>query len=51
MMNDEEKTGRAEERKKQKPIEYPGILGYIIGMMYTRFSPPLIDAIETRRPL
>jgi hypothetical protein len=37
--------------KKQKPIEYSDVLGYIISMRNTELSPVLIDAVKTGRPL
>jgi hypothetical protein len=36
--------------KKQKPVKYPGILSYIIGMMNTTFFPIRFDAVESGRP-
>jgi len=35
--------------KNQKPVEYPGLLSYIIAMMHTRFFLILFNAVETGR--
>jgi hypothetical protein len=42
---------RAEKEKNQKPVEYPGLLSYIIGMMNTTFFLILFDTAESGRPL
>ncbi|UCH95220.1 MAG: hypothetical protein JSV88_33940 [Candidatus Aminicenantes bacterium] len=41
----------ARKKKNQEPVEYPGILSYIIGMMNKTFFPVRFDAAETGRLL